>query len=225
MHEQNNAPALVGERLRDRGYELHEHVVTPDSDQPNVASPFPPLDGFDVLVLMGSLRSLTRKHEIASWIHQELDIIRTAHDAAMPILGICFGGQLIAEALGGTVEEAPVTEIGWYEIEGPDNPVGPGPWQEWHHDRFIPPACAAVLATNENAVQLFTIGRSLGTQFHPEVTPPHVKAWAEACDDAYLEEWGTDRYRIEADATVHEVNNREQCARLVDFFLDHVSQA
>ena len=171
----------MGERLAQRGYDVHTHVVTADFDRPNDAAPFPDLADYDLLVPMGSVRSLTNTDEIDSWVFTEIAMLQAARRRDMPVLGICFGGQLLAEAFGGSVEIAPVPEIGWYGIHEPDgsadgarNPLGPGPWFQWHHDRIIPPPDAEVLAVNENAVQLFRLGRCLGTQFHPEVTYAHI---------------------------------------------------
>ena len=222
VHEPYGGPSLVGENLNARGYEIVEHLVTADLDEPNDSAPFPSLDGFDLVVVMGSTRSLTRKHEIDTWIHHELDLIRAAHADDMAIFGVCFGGQLIAEALGGSVEVAPITRIGYFEIEGDDNPAGPGPWLAWNHDRFEVPAEAQVLARTEHAAQLFRIGRSVGTQFHPEVTEAHVKTWIELTPSEYFAE-----HRINPDSLLvavaeNEPNNREQCRVLVNWFLDEV---
>lgn len=222
MHEPDGPGCRVEERLRQRGFEVDTHLVTTNYAAPNDAAPFPSLDDYDVLVPMGSIRSLTNKDEISNWIDDELQMIRDAHETGMPVLGVCFGGQLIAEALGGSVEVAPVTEIGWYEIsDGPDgpNPVGPGPWMEWHHDRFVPPPGAEVLAQTPDAVQLIRIGSTVGTQFHPEVDVAHVKGFLENAPDAYLDEHGVTREQLLADVEQHEAANIEQCHALVDWWL------
>ena len=114
--EPDGPAARIEERLIQRGFDVVTHVVVP-GDDPNVAAPFPDdIDDYDLIVPMGSVRSLTNKAEIAGWIDIELDLLATAHHSGQPILGICFGLQLIADALGGTVAKAPVTEIGWYTI-------------------------------------------------------------------------------------------------------------
>ena len=120
-------------------------------------------------------------------------MMRAARQRGTPILGVCFGGQLLAASFGGVVEEAPVSEIGWYEVYEPDgspngarHPLGPGPWFQWHHDRFTPPPEADVLAVNDNAVQLFRLGRCVGTQFHPEVTYAHLEGFLSGADEEYL---------------------------------------
>ena len=222
-HETDDTSALVGERLRERGFELTDHLVTADNEQPNRAVPFPDAADYDLIVPMGSVRSLTNKAEISSWIYDEIDLIRNAHDGGTPIFGVCFGGQLLAEALGGSVEVGPITEIGWFEIEGHHNPVGPGPWFEWHHDRFHVPDSATALAHNDAGVQLFRAGQSIGTQFHPEVTVAHVCGFLDGTIRAYLERNRVIADQLLADTEVHAEANAKQCRELVDWFLDEVS--
>ena len=231
-HEPQGTSALVGERLAQRGYEVHEHVVTSDLDRPNDAAPFPDAADYDVLVPMGSIRSLTNTDEIDSWIFTEIDMMRAARQRGTPLLGVCFGGQLLAASFGGTVEAAPVTEIGWYEIYEPDgsangarNPLGPGPWFQWHHDRFTPPAEAEVLAVNDSSVQLFRLGRCVGTQFHPEVTYAHLEGFLSGADEEYLAEHGLTRAGLLKSVRHHQDRNARQCAALVDWFLDEVAQS
>ena len=225
-HEPQGTSALVGERLQQRGYDVHDHVVTHDVDRPNDAAPFPDAAGYDMIVPMGSIRSLTNTGEIDSWIFDEIEIVRAAHARGTPVLGVCFGGQLLAAALGGEVENAPLSEIGWRRVfaaEGATNPVGPGPWFQWHYDRFTPPPEAEVLAVNDNAVQLFRLGRCLGTQFHPEVTYAHLIGFLTGCDEQHLNEHGTSKAELRKSVSHHEERNARQCFALVDWFLDEVA--
>ena len=226
-HEPDCGAGRIEERLTQRGIDVDTHVVTAHADQPNVAAPFPTLRPDDLLVVMGSVRSLTRSHEIDTWIHDEVEMLRTAHADGIPVLGICFGGQLLAEALGGSVEVAPTTELGWYEIDHGDapNPIGRGPWFEWHHDRFVAPPGSEVLARTDDAEQLFRIGRSVGTQFHPEVDVAHVGRWLAASDDDYLARYDATRDELLHATGRHEADNAVRCHALVDWFLDHVATA
>lgn len=225
-HEPDCPGGQVAVRLAERGFAVETHVVTPEIDAPNVANDFPDFSEYDLIAVMGSIRSLTNKGEIDSWVHTELELLKMAKDADQAVLGICFGGQLIAEALGGTVELAPKTEIGWYEIspaDGTENPIGAGPWMEWHHDRFTPPPGAQVLATTADAVQLFRTGRMVGTQFHPEVDFDHVENWLASADDYYLGEHGQDREEILQSMRANEARNTDQCHKLVDWYLDTIA--
>jgi GMP synthase-like glutamine amidotransferase len=225
-HEPDGGPGQIGVRLIERGLAVDVHLMTHDYTRPNVAAPLPDFDGYDLIVPMGSVRSLTNMDEISTWVHDEIHKLRRAHDAGTPILGICFGGQLMAHALGGSVELAPEPEIGWYEIHPVGdtiNPAGKGPWMQWHHDRFSAPPAAEILARTETAIQLFRIGRTVGTQFHPEVDYAHIAGFVGPTDDSYLQANGLVREKILADAAKHEVANIKQCHALVDWFLDDVA--
>lgn len=225
VHEPDGPACLIEDRLVERGFTVNSHVVCPDGNRPNRAQPFPSLDGYDLVVVMGSIRSLTNKEEISSWIHDELDLIKTAHTDGLPILGICFGGQLLADALGGAVETAPNGEFGWHRIDvepGVDIPGGEGPWMQWHHDRFTPPDGAEVLARSPEGVQLFRLGTTVGTQFHPEVDLDHVSRWLHNAPADYLAAVGIDFERLLAETARREDGNRRQCYALVDWYLDDV---
>ena len=226
VHEPDGLPCQIEARLAERGWQVDSHVVTTDYERPDRPEPWPQWRGYDLLVPMGSVRSLTEKDEIAAWVHDEAELLAEAHHAGTAILGVCFGGQIMAEALGGSVEKSPVTEIGWHEIRPPDgaaNPVGPGPWFQWHHDRFEPPPGAEVLAVNDSSVQLFRIGRTVGTQFHPEVDVAHVIGFLNGADEDYLAEVQVQREQMIADLVFHEERNIKQCHALVDWFLDEVA--
>ena len=223
-HEETSRPGFVGDRLVERGIDLHVHVMVPDTSQPAEFHSLPG-DHFDVLVVTGSYFSVY-EDAIKPWIGAELDLIRRSHDRGTPVLGICFGGQALAAALGGSVDRSPETEIGWYRISAPngvDLPISAGPWMEWHHDRFHLPPGAELLASTEICPQLFRMDRSVGTQFHPEISVELASEWLSAASDDYLASVGVVREEMLAAIARNEAANRRNCFELVDWFLDDVA--
>jgi len=95
---------------------------------------------------------------------------------------------------------------------------------EWHHDRFDPPPGATVLATTPRATQLFTIERTVGTQFHPEVDVAHIEGWLAVVEEDYLSAYGQNRIDLLATVQQHEARNTKQCHDLVDWFLDDIAR-
>ena len=101
--------------------------------------------------------------------------------AACPIYGICYGNQIMAHALGGTVERAREPEIGWHQVVS-DVPevIAEGPWMQWHYDVVTVPPTAQELARSAVGPQAWRMGRSFCTQFHPEATETMIRRWASS---------------------------------------------
>src|SRR4051794_17197291 len=106
-------PGPVGEAFAQRGYDVEEFLVVPAERfaEPGVEVVFPNPTAYDVVVPMGAPWSVTSEH-IAGWVAGELALLRRAHEAGVPVLGICFGGQALAAALGGSVGVGPPAEDG-----------------------------------------------------------------------------------------------------------------
>ncbi|MBW0114877.1 type 1 glutamine amidotransferase [Pseudonocardia abyssalis] len=134
---------------------------------------------FDLLVVMGSAESVA--DDALPWLPRELAFVRRTLAAGVPVLGICFGGQLLARALGGTVGRAPRPERGFVTLGTADADVlPPGTWIEFHDDAFTLPPGAVEIARNDVCVQAFTHGAHMGVQFHPEITPDVLAQWVES---------------------------------------------
>ncbi len=79
--------------------------------------PIPPLAGIDALIILGGPMSVNDEHELP-WLQAEKQAVRDALGQEVPLLGICLGAQLLANALGARVYPNPVKEIGWFPVRG-----------------------------------------------------------------------------------------------------------
>lgn len=170
-HERDSGIGLLGVRAAERGDVL---VVVRPTEEPLPAS----VDGFDGLVVLGASPSVNDP-AIAPWFGPETALIRDADRRGVPVLGVCFGAQALAVALGGSVSRAERPEVGWMEIDSDDaTAVPPGPWFQWHVDAITPPSGARVLARSGVCVQAYEVGPHLGVQFHPEATEEQARDWS-----------------------------------------------
>jgi len=138
--------------------------------------------------------------------------------------GICFGGQLLARALGSRCFRADVSEIGWLPVRSRDPELVPeGPWFQWHFDTFEPPPGAVVVAETEVGPQAYVVGRSLGVQFHPEVTTEIMEDWVRVYRHE-LDDEGVDPDALLAETYERADDARGSSRRLFDAFLERVAK-
>lgn len=207
---------LVSDWLRERGAEEDVCPVSVDGSR------LPDPRAYDLVVPLGS--EAAAYDDTVPWLADQLALVRRSAEADIPVLGICFGSQLLARALGGQAMPSPRPEIGWVPIHTDDPElIAEGPWMEWHYDTFTPPPGARLLAYNASGPQAYTIGRSLGVQFHPEVTSEIVEEWVSDGADQLS------RVRVDADRLLAETrevigDNRVRTWRLLDTFIDRVAR-
>jgi GMP synthase-like glutamine amidotransferase len=177
LQTEEDCPAgRLGDWARSRGIVLDAIRVDRWGELPDPAD-------YDFAVALDSATSLTESR--AGWVDAELEWIRRAEAAAVPVLGICFGAQALAVALGGAVTRLPTPEFGWIEIQTADDARVPrGPWLALHEDAISPPPLSYELARNHVGVQAFSVGRHLGVQFHPEASPALIARWMRRRHDA-----------------------------------------
>ncbi len=149
------------------------------------------------IVVTGSAASLAMA-ELEPWMDDAAELVRRAHDVGTPLLGVCFGHQLIGHAFGGRVVENPCGgEVGSREIELTDeglrHPMFAGPAglagrlraNLTHRDIIDPTSCppeVRVLAGNDAAtLQAVAVGEhTWGVQFHPEFSRVIMAGYIEA---------------------------------------------
>ena len=215
QHEEPTPPGLVAEWL-DR-HAASVEVLRIDMDDRDID----PTE-YDLIVSLGS--EFAAFDDTKPFIRQEAALMRRAVDAEVPVLGLCFGGQLLARVLGAEVFRSHDSEIGWLPVRTRDPELVPeGPWFQWHFDSFSAPPGATVIAESDVAPQAFVAGRSLGLQFHPEVTTEIMDEWVRA----YRHELDADG--VDPDALLEETKRRAPESRrmawqLLERYLSHVAR-
>ena len=178
-------------------------------------------DECDAWLCTGSRHSV---YDDLPWIAGASAFVRDVRDAGVPFAGICFGHQLLAAALGGTVERAAygwgvgVHRIAVREAEPWMEPARPELHLHFMHQDQVTavPEGATVLGCADHCeVAAFRVGRMVGVQAHPEFTVPYVEA-------LLADRWeriGGDRAE-EAKATLATPTDEDVVARWVARFLE-----
>ena len=180
--------------------------------------------GADLVVLLGSDWS-TYGSDVAKSVEEEKAFVRRTIARGVPLLGICFGAQLIAAALGCTVRRSATEEIGWRTLESDDPTRYPvGPWFQYHADRWVDEGPVRSFMRNAVAPQAFALQRTLAVQFHPEVTAETASRWLRAYP-VEVEKSGASIEAIEEETGRLVGDARLRCRELLDNFLDDANFA
>lgn len=212
QHGEHDVPGVLGLLARRAGGATE--VVRADGG----ADALPALGTFDALVVLGSVESTI--DPTVAWVGPERSLVAEAVGAEVPVLGVCFGGQLLSQVLGGAVHRADRPEIGWRTLETLDpNRIPGGPWLVWHEDAFTAPPSAEALARTEVSLHAFVSGVHTGVQFHPEVTAEIVGHWVhDARERGHLDPGRADG--LLAGFGPDGAGPDDQTARLFDGFLE-----
>ena len=141
----------------------------------------PDIPDADLLVVLGSPGSVASGFCTPAG-DAEVEQVRAWVEADRPYLGICYGSQALARAIGGSVERMRSTDRGWMTLASdPDEHAAlAGPWMVWHEDALTAPEHARVRARSGNADQVFSYRRAWGIQFHPELDSAALERMAVA---------------------------------------------
>ena len=144
-----------------------------------------PLSAYSGLLVLGGEQNVCEQDRFP-YLTAELALISGWLAGGLPLLGVCLGAQLIAEAGGGAVVRSPERELGWLEVERLDTGAGDPllgfgaprfTALQWHSYAVEPPAGAAGLARSPVCLQAYRLGEAWGVQYHPEVTPQILEDW------------------------------------------------
>jgi GMP synthase-like glutamine amidotransferase len=215
QHEDPTPPGLVTDWLRDHDAEVEVYRI--DLEERRIDP-----SRYDLIVSLGS--EFAAFDDTKPFVTREADLMQRAVDADVPVLGLCFGGQMLARVLGAEVYRSEDSEIGWLPVRSKDPELVPeGPWFQWHFDTFTTPPGAEVVADTDVGPQAFVAGRSLGLQFHPEVTREIMDDWVRV----YRHELDADG--VDPDELTEETHQRidqsNRMARtLMDRFFERVAR-
>ena len=140
---------------------------------------------YSAIIILGGYMSV---YDNLTYLNAEQELIRKAHKNRVPILGICLGSQLIAQALGGRVYKGKKKEIGWHDVTINSNGLADifkGTNSErirvfqWHRDTYDLPNTSKLLAYSNMYPQAFRIDSIIGILFHLEVNYNMIRQWTE----------------------------------------------
>lgn len=225
VHQRDAGAGVFADEMRERGVELDEWLLTKRGTGP----PREIADYDAVLTFGGAMHA--DQEDRHPWLRFEKDFLEALLDDGMPILAVCLGCQLLAEAAGGLARRAREPEIGWLEVEITDEgaadpvigPLAPSfTGFQWHSYEAVPPQGAAILARSPVCAQAYRIGeRAWGIQFHAEVTAADLAHWIDdyrSDGDAVRIGIDPQALRAETEGKIADWNRlgRELCGRFLD---------
>jgi GMP synthase (glutamine-hydrolysing) len=224
VHQPDAGPGVFAEAFAKRSDQLDSWQIAEGGG--------PPADPrtYDAVLTFGGAMNAHQEEEYP-WLRFEKDLLAELLAGGMPLLGVCLGAQLLAEAAGATPRRASQPEIGWHDVEvtpeGAEDPLlAPLAPRfsafQWHsYEAPLPPAATA-LARSPVCLQAYRIGDSAwGIQFHAEVSAPDAEHWFDdyrSDPDAVRIGIDPQALRAQTRAAIGDWNRlgRELCGRLIE---------
>jgi GMP synthase-like glutamine amidotransferase len=207
-----------------KGYELNQTFVCNNEE-------LPPVDSFDWLMVMGGSQNAWDDQGY-SWLRQEKALVAEALAQGKMYLGICFGAQLLAEALGGKIFPNEHKEIGWHEVslnrQGRESflfrNVPPSfVTFHWHSDHFsLPDSCTRLAFSPPTENQAFVCNEqpAVGLQFHPEYTRDMIRNYA----GEHSQDWVPDKYVSSGNEVLARTEKLPETYWLMETLLNNMEQ-
>lgn len=213
----------VGTRLRHHGF-VERLLLRPDLGQRDLDE----LGPARLLLLLGSAAAVYDPARRAV-VEAESALVRRALDRGVAVIGICYGAQLAAHALGGSVGPAARGEVGWRQVESTDELLcGDGPWLQFHSDVLVVPPGARTTGRTDCGDQGFVLDPTatraglVAWQFHPEATSATLARWVAQRPSFVAEHGGGDGVDLLSRTRSREDEACAAAGRLVDAALRHL---
>jgi len=191
----------------------------------------PDLDSVSGVVSLGGSMGAYDEDQY-DFLAPEKELLRQAVARDIPVLGICLGCQMLADALGGRAYPADEMEVQFAPLNvtfaGRDDPVVSTlaePVLSFHGDTWDPPPGAEVLATSDRFPHAFRLGSAVAVQSHPEVSVATVREWVATFGRAKLEDSGIDATAVLESLADGDAENAARAARMFNAWLDEVTSA
>jgi len=177
VHEADAGAGVFGEVIAAGDHELDEWNPIDGEDAPV-------LDAYDAAFTFGGAMNIT--DDLPS-LNLERRVLEELLGRDTPLLAVCLGAELLAEAAGGSVHRID-PEIGWLDVDlteaaGADPVIGALPSSfdafQWHSYGFDPPPGATELARSPACCQAFRVGNAWAIQFHAEVALADAEHWID----------------------------------------------
>ena len=220
---------IVAEAVLEEGAELDTRFPHDGASVPASLAE----EGFDGLIILGGPMHAEDDDSYPAF-PRVLELIRSAHAADQPVLGLCLGGQLIARAFGERVYPFGGLEIGYSELtltqQGTLDPLfkSLAPRQhlmQLHADVFDLPKGAELLMTGSLCPnQAFRLGRATyGFQSHPEATQVDARNFPRDCWSAMERHFGleaeAEETRVKAEVERHWQDGARFCREITKRWL------
>jgi len=191
----------------------------------------PPIDSFDWLMVMGGSQHAWDV-EGNAWLQKEKEFVNKSLTAGKIVLGICFGAQLLAQALGGRLFPNFHREIGWHEValnrQGQESFLFQGippsfVTFHWHSDHFsLPQSCTRLAGSQATENQAFVDEKRplVGLQFHPEYSRRMVAYYARE----YSQDWTSNDYVSTKDEVLAQTDEIPDTYGLMETLLNNMAQ-
>lgn len=186
QHLLEDGPGYLGQWLDEQGASWQVRCTEAGDAYPTSVR------GFRGLAVLGGAWSANDERPS---LRQAEALIQEADALGLPVIGHCLGGQLMARAFGGRVQQLPQPEVGWLPLHigrsaSARHWLGDAPVAtvfQWHQDNFVqlPPNAELIASSPACVHQAFAIRQHLAMQFHIEITPAKIAAWLAHPGQAY----------------------------------------